>query len=114
MQFDLESQTLEFGKRIIRLRKSLPRDRVNIRLLDQLIRSGTSVGANYREANETDTKRDFRNRIRIAKKEAKETIYWLNLISEANLQLEKQIKPFIQEASELMKILGSIYEKARN
>lgn len=90
--------------------KALPKDSINRRLLDQLVRSGTSIGANYREANETDTKKDFRNRIRISKKEAKETIYWIELVIEANSGLERRILPLLEEARELMKILGSIYE----
>ncbi len=110
--YNLEERTLQFGKRIIHLAKNLPKNQVNLRLLDQAVRSGTSIGANYREANETDTKRDFRNRIRITKKEAKETAYWLELIIEANSDLKEKICPLLQEACELMKIFASIYEKA--
>jgi four helix bundle protein len=109
--YDLEKRTLEFSKKIIRLCKKLPHDRINNRLVDQLIRSGTSIGANYREANETDTKKDFRNKIRIAKKEAKETIYWLELIIEANPNFENEVKILIEESCQLMKILAVIYAK---
>ena len=112
-QYDLEERTLRFGKRTVRLCKALPKNTVNRRLADQCIRSGTSLGANYREANETDTKRDFKNRIRVSKKEAKETVYWLELIIEANPELKDQILPLLEESKELMKILGSIYEKAK-
>jgi four helix bundle protein len=112
-RYDLEERTLEFGKRVIRLCKSLPKDVVNQNLTDQLIRSGTSMGANYREANETDTKRDFKNRIRITKKETKETVYWLELIIEANPGLRERILSLLEEARELMKIFGSIYESTR-
>ncbi len=108
--YDLEERTLEFGRSVVRLCKTLPKNNVNYRLGDQCLRSGTSIGANYREANETDTKRDFQHRIRIAKKEAKETIYWINLILEANPSLRDEILPLLKEAEELMKILGSIYE----
>jgi len=108
--YDLEERTMLFGKRIVRLCYALSKDVVNRRLCDQLIRSGTSMGANYREANETDTKRDFKNRIRVTKKEAKETIYWLGLVIEANPNLEERIRPLLEEAKELMKIFGSIYE----
>lgn len=80
-------------------------------ITDQLIRSASSIGANYREANETDTKKDFKNRIRIAKKEAKETIYWLELLIENNPILKKEIKALIEESTQLMKILASIYGK---
>jgi len=112
-QYNLEDRTLAFGKRVITLCKSLPKDFINKRLGDQCLRSGTSVGANYREANETDTKRDFRNRVRISKKEAKETIYWLELIIEANPYLKDRINPLLKECVELMKILGTIYEKCK-
>ena len=111
--YDLEERTLLFGKRVVRLCKALPKDTVNRRLSDQLVRSGTSPGANYREANETDTKRDFKNRIRITKKETKETIYWLELVIEVNPNLEERIRPLLEEAKELMKIFGSIYESTR-
>jgi len=94
--------------------KALPKNYINLRLGDQCLRSGTSVGANYREANETETKKDFKNRIRISKKEAKETIYWLELIIDANPQLNERITPLLEEAKELMKILGSIYEKTKS
>ena len=76
-KYDLEERTLKYGKEVIRLAKLLPKNSINIPLLSQLIRSGTSVGANYREANETSTKKDFLFRMRISKKEAKETEYWL-------------------------------------
>jgi four helix bundle protein len=109
--YDLETRTLEFSKKIIYLCKKLPHDRINNRLVDQLIRSGTSIGANYREANETDTKKDFRNKIRIAKKEAKETIYWLELIIEANSNFKEEILLLLEESYQLMKILAAIYAK---
>jgi four helix bundle protein len=112
--YNLEKRTLEFSKQVIKLCKQLPKNTVNFKLIDQLVRSATSVGANYREANEADTKRDFRNRIRISKKEAKETIYWLELLKTANsINLEKEIIILLEESKELMKILGAIYEKAR-
>ncbi len=112
-QYDLEERTLEFGKRIIHLAKSLPKNRVNIRLVDQVIRSGTSIGANYREANETETKKDFKFRIRICRKESKETIYWLKLIIETNPELKKKIEPLLQETIELVKIFAAILKKSK-
>lgn len=112
-QYDLEDRTLEFGKRIIRLCKTVSKDQINRRLYDQCLRSGTSVGANYREANETETKKDFLFRMRISRKEAKETIYWLNLIVEANPELKKNIEPLLNETTELLKIIASIITKCR-
>lgn len=111
--FDLEERTLEFGKRILRLAKALPKNEVNRRLVDQIIRSGTSVGANYREANETETKKDFLNRIRICRKEAKETNYWLKLIIETNSEWEGRIQPLLAESLSLVKIFAAIAAKSK-
>lgn len=112
-QYNLEERTLEFGKRIIHLAKALPRNTINLSLTNQIIRSGTSVGANYREANETETKKDFQFRIRICRKEAKETIYWLKLIIEANPELEKRIELLLQESEEFVKIFAAILKKIK-
>ena len=112
-KYDLEDRTLEFGKEIIRLCKSLPANTINFRLIDQIVRSGTSTGANYREANETDTKKDFRFKIRICLREGKETIYWLELIKEANQDFYAKIDKLIGETRELVKIFGSILEKSK-
>jgi four helix bundle protein len=112
-KYDLEERTLDFGKRIIRMAKSLPKNTINFKLIDQVVRSGTSMGANYREANETETKKDFKYRIRICRKEGKETIYWLKSIIEANPEFKKRIEPLLQESSELVKIFASILEKCK-
>ncbi|MFA5188673.1 MAG: four helix bundle protein [Patescibacteria group bacterium] len=112
-KYDLEDRTLELGKEIIRLCKTLPANTINFRLIDQSIRSGTSVGANYREANETDTKKDFRFKIRICLREARETIYWLELIKEANQNFSARIDKLISETREIVKIFGSILEKSK-
>lgn len=112
-QYDLEDRTLEFGKRIISLCKTINKDQINRRLCDQCLRSGTSIGANYREANETETRKDFLFRMRISRKESKETIYWLNLITEANPELKNKIEPLLKETTELLKIIASIIEKSR-
>jgi len=112
-KYDLEDRTLEFGKRIIHLSKALPKNTVNFTLIDQLTRSGTSLGANYREANETETKKDFLFRMRICRKEGKETIYWLNLIIEANPEFANRIKPLLQETTEIVKIFAAIIEKSK-
>ena len=111
--YDLEERTLEYSKRIIHLAKALPKNTINFKLTDQVIRSGTSMGANYREANETETRKDFNFRIRICRKEGKETIYWLNLIIEANPEFKERIKPLLQETTELVKIFAAILEKSK-
>jgi four helix bundle protein len=112
-QYDLEDRTLEFSKRIIRMCKALSKNTINFKLIDQIVRSGTSMGANYREANETETKKDFKYRIRICRKEGKETIYWLNLIIEANPEFNERILPLLQETTELVKIFAAILEKSK-
>lgn len=108
-KFDLEPRSLEFAKEVIRLCKKLPNNTVNFKLVDQLVRSGGSIGANYREANDSLGKKDFVNRLRIARKEAKETIFWLELLKEANFEIK--IDDLIHEATELRNILSAIIKK---
>ncbi len=112
--YDLEERTLEFSKRIMKLCKTLSKSDINKRMSDQVFRSGTSVGANYIEANKKLSKKDFKHRVKISRKECKETTYWLNLISEANPELEKRIESLIQESIELRKILSTIIDKSEN
>jgi four helix bundle protein len=77
IKYDLEERTAKFGESIIDLAKSLYRNLVNDPLINQIVRSGTSVGANYAEADGASTKKDFRDKISICKKESKETKHWL-------------------------------------
>ncbi len=107
-KFDLEDRTLEFAKKVVRLCKSIPNDRINNEIVSQLIRSSGSVGANYREANDALSKKDFVYRIKISRKEAKETHYWLQLLKEANTKLDVAIDSILLEAMELKKILSAI------
>lgn len=111
--YDLEDRTLAFGKEVIKLAKNLPKNQINFKLCDQFVRSGTSLGANYREANETETKKDFCFRMRICRKETKETIYWLNLIKEANPDFGDEIEKLLKEAGELVKIFATIIVKSK-
>ncbi len=111
--YDLDARTLEFGKRIVRLAKALSKNTINSVLVSQVVRSGTSVGANYREANEASTKKDLVYRMTLCKKEAKETLYWLDIVTEANRELESRIKPLRQEAGELVKIFAAIVLKSK-
>ena len=112
MKFDLEKRTTEFAKQVIYLCKKLPRDSINNRLIGQIIGSAGSIGANYREANDALGKKDFVHRLKISRKEAKETLHWLELIETANPGFEKEIQKLYQEASELKNILSSIIVKA--
>lgn len=109
--FDLEERTLEFAKRVIRLCKQLPLKVINRELISQLIRASGSVGANYQEANDALSKKDFNHRIKITRKEAKETYYWLELLLEANPEYEEQIGKLLTEAHELKRIFSSIADQ---
>ena len=109
--FDLEERTLEFVKRVIKLCKKLPQNTINWELIAQLIRASGSVGANYREANDALSKKDFSYRIKITRKEAKESCYWLELLQEANSEYKEEINKLLTEAVELKKIFSSIADK---
>lgn len=110
-EYDLEKRTLKFAKDVIHLCKKIPKTITNTELVKQLVKSGTSVGANYREANESLGKKDLVFRLKIARKEAKESTYWLELIVEANPAFNDTIKPLLQESKELRNILTSIINK---
>lgn len=111
-KYDLEERTTEFAKRVIRLCKALPKNSINYRLIGQAVGSAESVGANYREANDALGKKDFIHRLKIARKEAKEIIHWLELVEEANLKLKPRMQDLKQEARELKNILSSIINKS--
>ena len=110
--YDLEERTYNFAKNVRAFVKKVPRTTNTIEDGKQLVRSSGSVGANYIEANESLSKKDFRMRIKISRKEVKESRYWLNLIDTGNnseLLKEKQI--LIKESTELMNIFGLIVRK---
>jgi len=110
-KYDLEERTLIFARSVIRLCKKLPKNTINFKLIDQLVRSSGSIGANYIEANDALGKKDFLHRLRIGRKEAKETIYWLELVIEANDKLELKIRQLINECIEIRNILSAIIKK---
>ncbi|MFA4905106.1 MAG: four helix bundle protein [Candidatus Margulisiibacteriota bacterium] len=112
--FDLEERTTKFAKAVIRLCRGLPRNPMNDRLVGQVVGSSGSVGANYREANDALGKKDFAQRLRISRREAKESIHWLDLLQEANDNKEPEVVPLINEAIELKKILSAIINKIDN
>lgn len=111
-QYDLEDRTLNYAKKVIEFINELPKTLTNIEISKQLVRSAGSVGANYIEANESLSKKDFLMRIKICRKEAKESRYWLKLIS-CNNEVEKEQASLIQESTELMKIFGAILVKSK-
>lgn len=112
-QYDLEERTLKFARSVRSFVKLLPKNISNFEDGKQLIRSSGSVGANYIEANESLSKKDFVMRIMISRKEAKESEYWLNLIEVDNMVLAKTKTELIDEATQLRKIFGSILEKSK-
>jgi four helix bundle protein len=110
--YDLEERTFKFAFNIRKIIKKLPKKLHNIDDFKQLIRSSGSVGANYIEANGALGKKDFLMRLRICRKEAKESTYWLKLIYENNISNQEEIEKLIQESIELTKIFGSIITKS--
>jgi four helix bundle protein len=109
--YDLEERTEKFARRVGEFVGILPRTMSNLEYGKQLIRSSGSVGANYIEANEALSKKDFLMRIKICRKESKESRYWLNLVNCPGSALSKK-DALIQEATELMKIFGAIVSKS--
>ncbi|MFH1375576.1 MAG: four helix bundle protein [Patescibacteria group bacterium] len=110
--FDLEERTFEFAKNVVAFCKKLPRTVSNIEYFKQVVRSSGSVGANYIEANGALGKNDFRMRIRISRKEAKETVYWLRLIATTNPKgARDEASCLASEAIGLKKILSAILQK---
>ena len=112
-RYDLEERTLRFAKEVIEFVSTLPKIVANIEIMKQVIRSSGSVGSNYIEANEALSKKDFTMRVKICRKEAKESRYWLRLIEVSEEDAEKTRQSLVNEATELMKIFGSIVEKAK-
>lgn len=110
--FDLEKRTTDFAIKVVRLCRLVPKDSINSRITGQLAGSSGSIGANYREANDSLGKKDFLQRLRISRKEAKEVIHWLIILREANgKEFHKEIDECIQEATELKNILSTIIKK---
>ena len=109
-QYDLEERTFNFAKRVIEFINKLQKTLANIEVSKQLVRSAGSVGANYIEANESFSKKDFVMRVKICRKEAKESCYWLKLVN-CNNDLHDEQTCLIQESVELTRIFGAILEK---
>jgi four helix bundle protein len=112
--YDLEERTFQFAKNVRLFVKTLPRTLANVEDCKQLIKASGSVGANYREANEALSNKDFLFRIKISRKEAKESAYWLRLILETNeLKNKNEAQRLFNEVIELKKIFSSIIEKSK-
>ena len=111
--FDLEERTALFGEQVIAFAKRIPRNEITQVLIRQIVRSGTSIGANYCEANDAKSKKDFRHKIGICRKETKETKHWVRMIVAAEPNLREVGIPIWQEAKELNLIFGSILKGSK-
>jgi four helix bundle protein len=96
-QYDLEERTAKFAEAVIELMKKLSQDSINKRMIEQIVASAGSIGANYCEANEAESKRDFQHKIGIVKKETKETKHWIRLLAKANPELKEDFRNLWQE-----------------
>ena len=113
-RYDLEERALQFAKNIRAFVKTLPRTVANEEDIRQLVKASGSVGANYVEANESLSKKDFVLHIKISRKEAKESRYWLRLLDTGGQELLEKVRgSLIQEETELMNIFGSITRKSQ-
>ena len=106
--YDLEERTAKFGENILEFVKTLERNEINRPLISQIVRSGTSIGANYMEADGAESKKDFQHKIALCKKEAKETRHWLRMIAKANPKRVTSARDLWKEAQELALIFSSI------
>jgi len=109
--FDLLERTAVFGEQIIRFSKRIPPGPPNNRLIDQVVGAATSIGANYCEAEERVSKKDFKNTVSRCVKEAKETMFFLRMIVASAPELTDEARALYREAKELMLIFASIYRK---
>lgn len=106
--YDLEERTALFGEDIIAFARSIAKDEITRSLIGQIVRSGTSIGANYMEAEGAESKKDFLHKIALCKKEAKETMHWLRMIAKADPSKSVECKKLWIEAKELTLIFSSI------
>lgn len=113
MEYNLETRSKAFAKSVRIWINTIPKSITSIEDCKQLTRSSGSIGANYIEANESLSKKDFLMRVKIAKKEAKESLYWIDLLEQKNDILEKERLKLLQECHELMNILGAILRNAQ-
>jgi four helix bundle protein len=110
--FEIRERTFQFAVRVVRLVRRLPKTLDAVEIGRQLIKSGTSVGANVEEAHGAESQRDFTHKMSIARKEARESRYWLRLIQAAILD-DDEVRALVQEADELVRILSAIVVTAK-
>jgi four helix bundle protein len=110
--FDLEERTALFGEAVIRFAKKISKNPVSTPLISQLVLADTSIGANYCEADDAVSKKDFKNKIGTCRKEARETKLWLRMIAAAEPELKVEARKLWQEAKELHLIFAAIWRKS--
>jgi four helix bundle protein len=108
IEYNLEERTAKFGEAVILLAKAVPTNAIVEPLIRQLIRAATSIGANYCEANDSESKKDFRHKIGICRKESKETKHWLRMLVAADSRVRDEARALWQKAKELNLIFGAI------
>jgi len=111
--YDLEERTAKFGEDVIDFCKSINQDAINKPIINQLVRSATSIGANYMEANGASSKQDFKNKIFICKKESQETKHWLRMMAKSSPEKTEEIRKFWKECQELVMIFQKITSSLR-
>jgi four helix bundle protein len=109
----IQQRSYELGLRIVRMIKAMGRDAASLVLARQVVRSGTSVGANVEEAQGSHSKAEFVRRMNIARSEARETLYWLRLIADAELLPRRRMNELLGEAEQIVRILVAIVKKSR-
>jgi four helix bundle protein len=112
-KFDLEERTALFGEAIVKFVRAIPTNPITLPLASQLVRSGTSIGANYCEADDAESQKDFRHKIGLCRKESRETKYWLRMIVAAEPTLKDDARRLWKEAKELNLIFGAIRRNAQ-
>ena len=112
-QRDIEHRTFQFAVRVVKLVHAMPRSVACSVIARQVVRAGTSVGANVEEAQGSHSKKDFARRMNIARAEAREALYWLRLIRETELLPGERLGPLIDEADELVRILTTIAKRSK-
>lgn len=112
-QYDLEDRTAKFGENTIVFCKSLPKNEITRPLITQLVKAATSVGANYAEADDAESKKDFKHKIGICKKEARESKHFLRMVGVALPDYKEQARTLWKEAKELNLIFNAIYHKLK-
>ena len=110
-KYNLRERTAIFGESVIILAKTIPINPVTHSIIGQLVRSSTSIGANYNEADNAESKKDFKHKIGLCKKESSETTYWLRMLAKAQPELSDQCRILWKEAHELTLIFGTIHQR---